>query len=281
MESTDRTVPASRTLVVIPTYNEAGNVTTVLDRVRDAVPGVDILVVDDSSPDGTARLVTRHPAHLGHTSRPEAVGPTSDGPGASGTGHVFLLSRDAKDGLGAAHRAGFAWALTHGYDAVVQMDADLSHPADRVPALLDALGSADVAVGSRYVDGGGVSNWTVGRRLISWCGNLYVRLVLGLPVHDTTAGFKAFRRDALERIGAVTSASNGYCFQVENTWRAVRLGLTVREVPITFTDRTVGTSKMSGPIVTEALARVLVWRWQELTHRARPAPSVGSHRATA
>jgi dolichol-phosphate mannosyltransferase len=100
-------------------------------------------------------------------------------------------------------------------------------------------------------------------------------------VHDTTAGFKAFRRDALERIGAVTSASNGYCFQVENTWRAVRLGLTVREVPITFTDRTVGTSKMSGAIVTEALARVLVWRWQELTHRARPAPSVGGHRATA
>ena len=244
-----------RTLVIIPTYNEAGNVTTVMDRVRAAAAGADILVVDDNSPDGTARLVTSHPAyiaeHPGHQRRP---------------GHVFLLPRASKDGLGAAYRAGFAWALAHDYDAIVQMDADLSHPAERIPALLRALDEADVAVGSRYVRGGKVSNWNLSRRLISRSGNLYVRLVLGLPVHDTTAGFKAFRRDALESIRATDSASNGYSFQIENTWRAVRLGLRVTEVPITFTDRTVGTSKMSGSIVAEALTRVLIWRWNEIFH---------------
>ena len=247
-----------RTVVIIPTYNEAGNVTTVIDRVRVAATDVDILVVDDNSPDGTASLVRQH------------CGYVADHPGRQeGPGRVFLLSRAAKDGLGAAYRAGFTWALAHGYDAIVQMDADLSHPPERIPALLRALDEADVAVGSRYVPGGAVSNWSLSRRLISRSGNLYVRLVLGLPVHDTTAGFKAFRRDALERLGAVESASNGYCFQVENTWRAVRLGFRVTEVPITFTDRTVGTSKMSGSIVAEALTRVLVWRWNELLHRDR------------
>ncbi len=147
------------------------------------------------------------------------------------------------------------------------MDTDLSHPAERIPALLRALDEADVAVGSRYVPGGTVRHWSLSRRLISRAGNLYVRLVLGLPVYDTIAGFKAFRRDALERIGAVDSASNGYCFQVENIWRAVRLGLRVTEVPITFTDRTVGTSKSSGSIVADALIRVLVWRRNELLDR--------------
>ena len=248
-----------RTVVIIPTYNEAGNVTTVIDRVRAASPDVDILVVDDNSPDGTAPLVTHHRGYV-----------ADDTGGQKGRGRVFLLSRTAKDGLGAAYRAGFTWALAHDYDAVVQMDADLSHPAERIPDLLHALTGADVAVGSRYTPGGAVSNWSLSRRLISRAGNLYVRLVLGLPVHDTTAGFKAFRRDALERIDAVESASNGYCFQVENTWRAVRLGLRVTEVPITFTDRTVGTSKMSGSIVAEALTRVLVWRWNELLHRTGP-----------
>lgn len=245
-----------RTVVIVPTYNEAGNVTTLIDRVSAAAPDADIVVVDDNSPDGTASLVRHHRGYF------------ADHPGhREGPGRVFLLSRAAKDGLGAAYRAGFTWALAHGYEAVVQMDADLSHPAERIPALVRALEAADVAVGSRYVPGGAVSNWSLSRRLISRSGNLYVRLVLGLPVHDTTAGFKAFRRDALERIGAVESASNGYCFQVENTWRAVRLGLRVTEVPITFADRTVGTSKMSGSIVAEALTRVLVWRWHEILHR--------------
>ena len=251
-----------RCVVVIPTYNEAGNIAIAIDRVHAAAPDVDVLVVDDNSPDGTGGLVTGHASF--------AAGPSdSCAPGdRSSAGRVFLLSRTAKDGLGAAYRAGFAWALAAGYDAVVQMDADLSHPAERIPALLSALESADVAVGSRYVSGGGVSNWTWSRRLLSWAGNVYVRLVLGLPVRDTTAGFKAFRRRALEDIDAVHSSSNGYCFQIENTWRAVRIGLRVTEVPITFTDRSVGTSKMSGSIAVEALTRVVVWRWRELRHGA-------------
>jgi dolichol-phosphate mannosyltransferase len=262
-QTADRPLARPRTLVVIPTYDEAANVTAVVERVRHAVTALDILVVDDSSPDGTAAIVRGHPAWV--ADHDEA---------SSGSGRVFLLSRAEKDGLGAAYRAGFAWALAHDYDVVVQMDADLSHPADRLPALLQALGEADIAVGSRYVRGGAVSNWSLRRRIISRGGNLYVRLVLGLPVHDATAGFKAFRRDALERIAAVESASNGYCFQVENTWRAVRLGLRVTEVPITFTDRTQGTSKMTRSIVTEAVTRVLAWRWDELVHRTPPPAGV-------
>ena len=247
-----------RSVVVMPTYNEAGNVMTAVDRVLAAAPETDVLIVDDNSPDRTAGRVRAHPAYTDTEATTDRAG-----------GQVFLLSRSAKEGLGAAYRAGFAWVLERDYDAVVQMDADLSHPADRVPALLAALHSADVSVGSRYVAGGGVRNWSMSRRLISRGGNIYVRLVLGLPVHDNTAGFKAFSRAALERISEVASTSNGYCFQVENTWRAVRLGLRVAEVPIIFTDRTVGTSKMSRAIVFEAVARVAVWRWQEIRDGVR------------
>ncbi len=174
-----------------------------------------------------------------------------------------MLVRPAKAGLGAAYRAGFVWALDRGYVAVVQMHADLSHPPETVPALVDALENCDVAVGSRYVSGGSVRNWSLSRRLISRLGNAYVNLVLGLGVRDATAGFKAFRADALETIGAVGSQSNGYCFQIENTWQAVQHGLRVTEVPITFTDRTRGPSKMSGAIVAEAVVRVLGWRLRE------------------
>jgi len=255
-----------RAVVIIPTYNEAGNVTTVLDRARQASPATDILIVDDNSPDGTAALVKNHPGFAESLPSVRSMGDLRT------LGRVFLLSRTAKDGLGSAYRAGFAWAIVSEYDAILQMDADLSHPPERIPALLSALTGADVAIGSRYIAGGGVSNWSLSRRLISRAGNVYVRLVLGLPVHDTTAGFKAFRREALECIDAVDSASNGYCFQVENTWRAVRRGLRVVEVPITFSDRTVGTSKMSGSIVAEALGRVLVWRWQEISHRQTSNP---------
>jgi dolichol-phosphate mannosyltransferase len=240
---------AVRSVVVIPTYCEAANVTTVLDGVLAAAPGTDVLVVDDNSPDGTAARVRSHP-QFRH--------------------RVHLLERPGKAGLGAAYRAGFSWALIAGYEALVQMDADLSHPPERVPALLRALGHADVVVGSRYVAGGAVRDWPWQRRLISWAGNVYVRLVLDLPVHDTTAGFKAFRRDALLRIGVLESVSNGYCFQIENTWRACRAGLVVSEVPITFSDRGHGESKMSPAIVREALGRVLVWRWHELTGVAVP-----------
>jgi len=240
------------TIVIVPTYNEAEGITVMLDAVLRQAPEADILVVDDNSPDGTAQLVTGHPQY-GH--------------------RLQLLSRHKKDGLGAAYRAGFSWAMAGSYDAIVQMDADLSHPPERVPALLASLEHADIAIGSRYVPGGAVRNWPLRRRLISRAGNLYVRLVLGMPVHDATAGFKAFRRDALEAIGAVDSESNGYCFQIENTWRASRLGLRIAEVPITFTDRAVGTSKMTSDIVREAMLRVLTWRWRELAHRPVATPS--------
>jgi dolichol-phosphate mannosyltransferase len=241
--------PLVRRLVVIPTYEEAGNIRAALDAVRSAAPKVDVLVVDDNSPDGTADLVRADPAY---------------------GEHVHLLSRSRKEGLGAAYRAGFAWALAQGYEQVAQMDADLSHPSGRLPVLFAALDVADVAVGSRYVAGGGVENWSWSRRLISRGGNLYVGLVLGTGVRDATAGYKAFRATALEEIEVLASNSTGYAFQIENTWRATRRGLEVVEVPITFTDRTSGTSKMSGSIAREALRRVLVWRWRELRNRSTP-----------
>ncbi len=238
------------TIVVIPTYNEALGVRTVLDEVLRSVPDADILVVDDNSPDGTGALVAAHPAYLSQ---------------------VFLLTRSEKDGLGAAYRAGFAWAVARDYGVIVQMDADLSHPPAKIPELVAALEQTDVSIGSRYVRGGGVCNWSWQRRAISRAGNVYVRAVLGLRVRDATAGFRAFRRDSLLRLGALESQSNGYAFQIENTWRASRMGLTTTEVPITFTDRTVGESKMSTAIVREAVLRVLAWRWHEFRHGRRAA----------
>ncbi len=237
-----------RRIVVIPTYEEAENVRRVIDEVHAAAPECHVLVVDDSSPDGTADVVAAHPSF--------------------GT-VVHLVTRPGKGGLGAAYRAGFAWALDQGYEQIAQMDADLSHPPERLPALFAALDSADVAVGSRYVRGGGVENWAWHRRMISRGGNVYVRLVLGVSVHDTTAGYKAFRATALRTIEVLDSESNGYSFQIENTWRAERRGLVTTEVPITFTDRLVGTSKMSGSIAREALTRVLSWRIAELRSRWR------------
>jgi len=230
-------------IVVIPTYNEADGIEIALDAVLRAQPDADVLVVDDNSPDGTAALVAAHPG-FGH--------------------HVHLLERQDKDGLGAAYRAGFTWALDRDYDVIVQMDADLSHPPAKIPELIDALRTSDMAIGSRYVPGGGTSNWSLSRRLISRAGNTYVRLVLGLAVHDATAGFRAFHRRSLLRLDVLGSRSNGYSFQIENTWRAATLGLRTTEVPITFTDRTTGQSKMSAGIVREALALVLVWRWNQL-----------------
>ena len=233
----------TRSVVIVPTYDEAANVTRLLEAVHAAAPDTDVLVVDDNSPDGTATVVAGHP----------------------GFGDwIHLLERPDKAGLGAAYRAGFAWALERGYDRVAQMDADLSHPPERLPALLDALDDADVAVGSRYVGGGGVRHWSWSRRLLSWAGNRYVRAVLGTGVRDNTAGFKAFRSTALEEIGVLDSRSNGYSFQIENTWRAAQAGLAVSEVPITFTDRTEGSSKMSAAIAVEALLRVLAWRFAEV-----------------
>jgi dolichol-phosphate mannosyltransferase len=231
-----------RRIVVIPTYNESRNILRAIDAVLAAAPECHVLVVDDNSPDATGRLVNHHPAY--------------------GT-RVHLLTRPGRAGLGGAYRAGFAWALDAGYDQIAQMDADLSHPPERLPALFAALEDADIAVGSRYVRGGGVRDWGWHRKVISRGGNIYVRLLLGTSVRDTTAGFKAFRRDALTSIDVLGSESNGYAFQIENTWRASRGGLVVVEVPIIFTDRTAGQSKMTGSIAREALGLVLSWRVAE------------------
>lgn len=237
-------------MVVIPTYDERQNITRVLDEVLAAAP-VDVLVVDDSSPDGTADVVRAHPAH--------------------GT-RVHLLVRADKNGLGAAYRAGLGWALDAGYARIVQMDADLSHPPAVVPDLLAALDDHDVAVGSRYVAGGGIDAWSPSRRLISRVGNAYVRLMLDLPVRDATAGFKAFTADALRVIEVEESRAEGYGFQIESSWRAHRRGLSLVEVPIVFTDRQAGSSKMSTRIVLEALR--MVWRWRRADAEASVRPAI-------
>ncbi len=237
-----------RAVVVIPTYNEAGSIEAALERVLAADPRVEVLVVDDGSPDGTAALV-----------RAAATRDT----------RVNLLERGAKQGLGAAYRAGFAWGLERGYDALVEMDADLSHPPERLPALLDGLDRADLVIGSRYVRGGATVNWSPLRKLISRGGNAYVRLALRLPVHDATAGYRAYRRAVLQALGVEAVQSNGYSFQVEMAHRAWREGFRVLEVPITFTERATGVSKMSRQIVAEALWRVTVWAVSGGRHRVR------------
>ena len=238
-----------RALVVIPTYNEAATVGEALDRALAADPRVDVLVVDDASPDGTGKLVAER---------------------AAAEPRVHLLERDAKQGLGAAYRAGFAWGLARGYDALVEMDADLSHPPERLPALLDGLDAADVVIGSRYVPGGRTVNWSRLREAISRGGNLYVRLALRLPVHDATAGYRAYRRQVLEALPVSAVRSGGYCFQIELAHRAWQQGFRVVEVPITFTERASGVSKMSQRIVLEALLRVAGWAVTGGRRRARP-----------
>jgi len=243
----DGAVP--RTLVVVPVYDEEPTIRRLLDEVLAAAPGVDVLVVDDASPDGTGDVVA---------ARPEPA--------------VHLLRRAGKDGLGAAYRAGFAWALERGYDVVVQMDADLSHPPARLPALLAAVaGGADLAIGSRYAPGGGTRGWSRRREMLSRTGNAYVRRVLGLTVHDATAGYRAFRAPLLERVDALGTRSNGYCLQVETTLRAVRAGARVEEVPIVFVERVAGRSKMDVGIVVETLARVTGWGLRDRLARRRPA----------
>ncbi len=245
-----------RCVIVVPTYNEAATIAALLDgigrvreRVLDTQPGaeVDLLVVDDGSPDGTQDLVRAHPRF---------------------GGWVHLLARDAKSGLGAAYRAGFRTALDSGYDVVVQMDADGSHPVDAVPALLTLLRTHDVAIGSRYVPGGRTENWPARRRMLSWAANAYARTVLRLRTRDTTAGFRAWRASAITAAGVLGTTSDGYGFQVENTWQCERRGLRLAEHPITFTERAAGESKMSADVAREAATLVLRWRLRELTRGA-------------
>jgi dolichol-phosphate mannosyltransferase len=231
-----------RVLVIIPTYNEAENLGPILDRLHAAVPEAHALVVDDGSPDGTGELAEKL---------------------AAGDDRVHVLRRSAKAGLGPAYVAGFGWAREHGYDVVVEMDADGSHAPEQLPLLLQALEDADLALGSRYVPGGRVADWPVHRLLLSRAGNRYTRWALRLPLSDATGGYRAARAELIDRLPFDDVASQGYCFQVDWAWRAVRAGARVVEVPITFTERAFGRSKMSSSIVGEALVRVTVWGLQD------------------
>ncbi|WP_243715834.1 polyprenol monophosphomannose synthase [Micromonospora sp. KC207] len=237
-----RRAPLRRVLVVIPTYNEADNVTSIVARVRAAAPEVDVLVADDNSPDGTGVLA-------------DAL--------AAGDARVHVLHRRGKEGLGAAYLAGFAWARERGYDAVVEMDADGSHAPEELPRLLAAAGDADVVIGSRWCRGARVVDWPVRRLLLSRCGNLYARLALGMPVTDATGGYRVYRLAALDAVDLGSVCSQGYSFQVELSRLAHRAGARIVEVPITFAERQRGASKMSPLIVAEALWRVSVWAVQD------------------
>ncbi|MEV1290868.1 polyprenol monophosphomannose synthase [Pseudonocardia sp. NPDC049635] len=230
--------PPGPVLVVVPTYEERENLGSAISRLHACLPDVDVLVVDDASPDGTGELADEM---------------------AAADDRITVLHRAGKDGLGAAYLDGFRHALTGEHQVVVEMDADGSHAPEDLPALLAALEDADVVLGSRYVPGGRVVNWPWHREALSRGGNLYSRLALGVPIRDITGGYRVFRRSVLEQLHLESVASQGYCFQVDVAWRAVRAGFRVREVPITFTEREHGSSKMSGAIVAEALWRVTCW----------------------
>jgi dolichol-phosphate mannosyltransferase len=227
-----------RVLVVLPTFNEADSLRGIVSRIRSAVPDAAILIVDDNSPDGTGVIADEV---------------------AASDAQVHVMHRRGKEGLGVAYLAGFAWALQSGYDVIVQMDADGSHQPTQLPQLLEALGDADVVIGSRWVAGGGTQNWSRAREVLSRGGNAYTRLMLNIPIRDATGGFRAFRADTLRTLDLDEVASQGYCFQVDLAWRAAQRGLRVREVPITFVERETGESKMSRKIVLEALWRVTAW----------------------
>ena len=245
----------SRTLVVIPTYNEAGNLESLVASLRTHAADADILVVDDASPDGTGEIADRL-----------AQDPA-----------VNVLHRPGKEGLGAAYGAGFAWGLQRPqYRWFVEMDADGSHRPAELRRLRNAAFAADLVIGSRWVRGGRVLDWPWSRRLLSRGGTAYARLMLGLPVHDATAGYRVLSRHALEAASLDTVASHGYCFQIDMTRRVHNAGLPIVEVPVTFVERRHGTSKMTPGIVAEALWRVTLWGLQR---RFRRGSTQGLRRA--
>lgn len=236
-----------KTLVIIPTYNEIESLPRQVVGVRSAAPEAHILVVDDGSPDGTGEWVETF---------------------AAADDHVYILHRHAKQGLGVAYRAGFAWALERQYDVIVEMDADGSHRAQDLPLLLAKAGEYDLVIGSRWVPGGHVENWPFQRKFLSTNANRYVRLALGIPVKDATAGFRAYKAATLRQLDLAAVESQGYCFQVDMTWRTLLAGGSVAEVPITFVERDLGASKMSGAIIREALTKVTAWGIQRVWRKA-------------
>lgn len=227
-------------LVIIPTYNEKENIEAIIRAVMGLPVEFDVLIIDDGSPDGTADIVKRLMA-------------------AAYKERLFIVERQGKQGLGTAYIAGFKWAIAHGYDYIFEMDADFSHNPDDLLKLYDACANkgADVAIGSRYVSGVNVVNWPMGRVLMSYFASKYVRFVLGIPVHDTTAGFVGYRREVLETIELDKIRFKGYAFQIEMKFTAYKCGFRIMEVPIIFVNRVLGTSKMSGGIFSEALLGVI------------------------
>lgn len=240
----------SDSIIIIPTYNERENIAAIIHAVMALQPHLfDVLVIDDGSPDGTAAIV-RDLQQEGELA-----------------GRLHLIERSGKLGLGTAYIAGFRWALEHGYAYVFEMDADFSHDPADLPRLYEACSGAegaDVAIGSRYVSGVNVVNWPMGRVLMSYFASKYVRLITGIPVHDTTAGFKCYRRRVLETIDLDAIRFKGYAFQIEMKYSAHCLGFKIKEVPVVFVNRQLGTSKMSGGIFGEALLGVIQLRWDKL-----------------
>ncbi len=236
-----------RSLVIVPTYNERENIIRLIDAVLAQDPRIDVLVVDDGSPDGTGALVD------------ERVAIDS---------RVHVIHREKKMGLGTAYLTGFRWALEHDYELVFEMDADFSHDPSHIPQFLESAKDADVVLGSRYRDGKvTVVNWPINRLLLSYGANIYARIVTGLPLFDATGGFKCFRRKVLQAIDLNDVRSNGYAFQIEMSFRAWRKGFRITEIPIVFVDRTEGESKMSKRIVREAIWMVWRLRWWAITRR--------------
>ncbi len=235
-------------LVIIPTYNELDNVSEVIRRVLQQTGDLDVLVVDDNSPDGTGDLVAE-------LSKREP--------------RLKLIRRSGKLGLGTAYITGFKYALEHNYKFIFEMDADLSHDPDEIPNFLNAISSADLVIGSRYINGVNVINWPLSRLVLSYTASLYTRLITGMPIKDTTSGFKCFRREVLETIDLDKIRSGGYAFQIEMNWNSWREGFRIREIPIVFVDRTVGKSKMSRAIVREAVFEVWKLFLAGLFHRPK------------
>ncbi|RUR03192.1 polyprenol monophosphomannose synthase [Labedella endophytica] len=252
-----------RTLVIIPTYDEAENLDWIVGRVRAATPDSHVLVVDDASPDGTGDLA-------------DAI--------AARDGNVHVLHRTGKEGLGRAYLAGFAWGIERGYELLVEMDADGSHHPEALPEMLELAATNDLVLGSRWVAGGRVENWPLRRKILSRGGNLYARLALGIDVKDATGGFRVYRAPALAGLDLDGVESHGYCFQLDLVWRALQAGLDVVEAPITFTERVNGVSKMGSDIVTESLIKVTEWgvkrralAVREFVLHRRRLPSVRAH----
>lgn len=234
-----------RVVIIMPTYNERQNLEIMAGRIRDCVPGAQLLVVDDNSPDGTGDLADKL---------------------AEADSRVQVMHRAEKAGLGRAYVAGFTWALDNGYDLIVEMDADGSHRPEDLPKLLDAVQSADAVIGSRYVPGGTVVNWPKSREILSRGANVYNRLMLGVRIKDATGGFRVYRAETLRRIDLDSIDSAGYCFQIDMTLRVLQAGLVLVEVPITFVERELGASKMSRSVIAEAFTRVAHWGIEARLH---------------